>query len=194
MALEEDYQYYYMGYYIHSCIKMRYKNDFRPQFLLDPVTNNWDPLNSDMLQRLSARKWLSMSIERSLGVLPDSLSTFLQSDAVVSSDFSRELAIGPRGFQYFFEYINGPNESDSIERPESAFDAGMPGAMAIEELEHQVDLGRWKLKIGNMIVPVEALEIWDDGDIVPGTLKGVIAELAACIGPDLVRETILKFD
>ena len=96
-----------------------------------------------------------MSIERSLGVLPDSLSTFLQSDAVVSSDFSRELAIGPRGFQYFFEYINGPNESDSIERPESAFDAGMPGAMAIEELEHQVDLGRWKLKIGNMIVPVE---------------------------------------
>ena len=50
MAIEGGYRYYYMGkkfyppysptfdftigYYIHSCIKMRYKATFRPQYIL----------------------------------------------------------------------------------------------------------------------------------------------------------------
>ena len=36
LALEGGYQYYYMGYYIHSCAKMRYKGEYRPQHVLDP--------------------------------------------------------------------------------------------------------------------------------------------------------------
>ncbi|GAA97447.1 uncharacterized protein L969DRAFT_446761 [Mixia osmundae IAM 14324] len=34
-------QYYYMGYYIHTCPKMRYKADYEPSSLLDPSTLNW---------------------------------------------------------------------------------------------------------------------------------------------------------
>ena len=33
-----DLKYYYMGYYIHSCPKMRYKGDYKPSELLCPVT------------------------------------------------------------------------------------------------------------------------------------------------------------
>ena len=33
--------YYYLGYYIHSCIKMVYKLDYRPSDLLCPVTLKW---------------------------------------------------------------------------------------------------------------------------------------------------------
>ena len=34
---------------------------------------------------------------------------------------------------------------------------------------------------------------WDEEDIsTPGTIRCIAAELAACIGPDLVKETILK--
>ncbi|KAI8929916.1 arginine-tRNA-protein transferase [Entophlyctis helioformis] len=36
-----DLCYYYMGYYIHSCTKMRYKAQFRPSFLLCPQTYQW---------------------------------------------------------------------------------------------------------------------------------------------------------
>lgn len=36
--------YYYMGYYIHSCEKMRYKGEYRPSELLCPVTMQWRPL------------------------------------------------------------------------------------------------------------------------------------------------------
>ncbi|KAI9291654.1 hypothetical protein K502DRAFT_344507 [Neoconidiobolus thromboides FSU 785] len=34
-------KYYYMGYYIHSCIKMKYKAEFKPSELLDPVKFDW---------------------------------------------------------------------------------------------------------------------------------------------------------
>jgi len=34
----------YMGFYIHSCQKMRYKGDYSPSFLLDPEEYTWHPL------------------------------------------------------------------------------------------------------------------------------------------------------
>lgn len=34
-------RYYYMGFYIHSCAKMRYKAEYRPSQLLCPVTGAW---------------------------------------------------------------------------------------------------------------------------------------------------------
>ncbi|KAF9058020.1 arginine-tRNA-protein transferase 1 [Panaeolus papilionaceus] len=34
----------YMGYYIHSCPKMKYKGEYSPSFLVDPETYEWYPL------------------------------------------------------------------------------------------------------------------------------------------------------
>ncbi|KAK7061618.1 Arginyl-tRNA--protein transferase 1 [Favolaschia claudopus] len=34
----------YLGYYIHSCPKMRYKGDYSPSYLADPETYEWYPL------------------------------------------------------------------------------------------------------------------------------------------------------
>ncbi|KAM6444152.1 arginyl-tRNA--protein transferase 1 isoform 4-T4 [Liasis olivaceus] len=39
-----DLSYYYMGFYIHSCPKMRYKGQYRPSDLLCPETYTWIPL------------------------------------------------------------------------------------------------------------------------------------------------------
>jgi len=38
-ALGVEYQ--YMGFYIHTCTKMRYKADFHPSYLLDPEEYTW---------------------------------------------------------------------------------------------------------------------------------------------------------
>jgi len=35
--------FYMMGYYIHSCQKMRYKAEYSPSYLLDPSTNHFLP-------------------------------------------------------------------------------------------------------------------------------------------------------
>ncbi|KAM4702688.1 arginyl-tRNA--protein transferase 1 isoform 2-T2 [Rhinophrynus dorsalis] len=39
-----DLCYYYMGFYIHSCPKMRYKGQYKPSYLLCPETYSWMPL------------------------------------------------------------------------------------------------------------------------------------------------------
>ncbi|KAF8631547.1 hypothetical protein AX15_002303 [Amanita polypyramis BW_CC] len=41
--------YLYMGYYIHSCQKMRYKGEYSPSYLADPVTYQWYPLKDCIL-------------------------------------------------------------------------------------------------------------------------------------------------
>ncbi|TFK43638.1 arginine-tRNA-protein transferase [Crucibulum laeve] len=37
--------YLYMGFYIYSCQKMRYKGDYSPSYLADPETYEWYPLD-----------------------------------------------------------------------------------------------------------------------------------------------------
>ncbi|XP_054707073.1 arginyl-tRNA--protein transferase 1-like [Uloborus diversus] len=39
-------QYYYMGFYIHSCVKMRYKGQYAPSFLLCPETYTFKPIEN----------------------------------------------------------------------------------------------------------------------------------------------------
>ncbi|KAF9498470.1 hypothetical protein BDN71DRAFT_1443310 [Pleurotus eryngii] len=38
--------YLYMGFYIHSCPKMRYKGEYSPSFLVDPENYEWYPLET----------------------------------------------------------------------------------------------------------------------------------------------------
>jgi arginine-tRNA-protein transferase len=51
LALELNKPYYYMGYYIHSCPKMKYKAQYRPSYLLEPrftecddAGGRWQPI------------------------------------------------------------------------------------------------------------------------------------------------------
>ena len=37
---------YYLGFYIHSCVKMRYKGKYSPSYLSCPETYSWQPLAS----------------------------------------------------------------------------------------------------------------------------------------------------
>lgn len=43
-AFSPSLRFYYMGYYIHSCPKMRYKANLSPSFLLCPETYEWFPI------------------------------------------------------------------------------------------------------------------------------------------------------
>ncbi|KAK4874080.1 hypothetical protein RN001_013440 [Aquatica leii] len=49
-------QYYYMGFYIHSCPKMRYKGKINQSFLLCPETYNWFPID-DCITKLDKNKY-----------------------------------------------------------------------------------------------------------------------------------------
>nr|CAG4651823.1 EOG090X06AF [Triops cancriformis] len=57
--VNRDFKYYYMGFYIHSCVKMRYKGNYQPSFLLCPETYQWQPLSS-CVPRLDECKYLRL--------------------------------------------------------------------------------------------------------------------------------------
>jgi arginine-tRNA-protein transferase len=41
-----NFSYYYMGYYIHNCEKMKYKGEYKPSELLCPTTRRWFDLET----------------------------------------------------------------------------------------------------------------------------------------------------
>ena len=55
---------YYMGYYIHSCSKMRYKAKYSPSWILCPVTYQWVPVQ-DALPLLDKSKFATLSQDTS---------------------------------------------------------------------------------------------------------------------------------
>lgn len=46
LQVSPRFRWYYMGYYVHSCTKMKYKAEYQPSDLLCPTTLSWIPLAS----------------------------------------------------------------------------------------------------------------------------------------------------
>jgi len=55
---KEDSQirWYYLGYYTHECVKMRYKGQYRPSYLLCPEAFTWHPIE-DCIPLIENRKY-----------------------------------------------------------------------------------------------------------------------------------------
>ncbi|KAM7534587.1 hypothetical protein Aperf_G00000115181 [Anoplocephala perfoliata] len=65
-----DFTQYYMGYYIQSCVKMRYKAAFKPSFLICPETYTWVPI--ERCQRLLADRKYTRFAEDDVAQPPSS--------------------------------------------------------------------------------------------------------------------------
>ncbi|KAI9836907.1 MAG: hypothetical protein M1819_001072 [Sarea resinae] len=195
LTLESQYRYYYMGYYIHSCVKMRYKRDYRPQYLLDPETYSWNPLDEDILRRLDAKRYVSLSREQRLEAS--------YSDA---EERATETEPSPRTAT---EKQNDGNDDDNdndvsddsdddpdLEDPSiSLLEKGMPGVLTKEQVETEMNLDEMLIKVRGhaALAQLKDLVGWDSSDILDmRTLKGYIAELAACLGPNLAKETVIS--
>lgn len=130
LTLAGGYQYYYMGYYIPSCAKMRYKGKYKPSYILDPETYEWNPLDGEQQELLDKKPYVSMSRERRL----KERSTNSEAD---SAD---DLA----------EYLlpSAPEAGKAVEEEDmSLFDLKVPGLMTAEELEQGDFLDNINLKI-----------------------------------------------
>ncbi|XP_016986185.1 arginyl-tRNA--protein transferase 1 isoform X1 [Drosophila rhopaloa] len=56
-------KYYYMGFYIHSCPKMRYKGKLSASFLLCPETYEWFPLTDAIRSKLDEEKYQRLNLD-----------------------------------------------------------------------------------------------------------------------------------
>lgn len=111
LAAEEGFKNYYMGYYIHSCRKMRYKADYRPQYVLDPDTYEWDILGTELTRKLDERKFVSLSRDRMRGGSQD---VMLENDHD-STDFATPASAADSGKSLFGLRFPGMMSATDVE-------------------------------------------------------------------------------
>ena len=195
LALERGYEFYYMGYYIHGCRKMRYKGDYRPQYVLDLHGFTWDPLDDELRRLMESRPYASMSQERermaghegkgSDGDEPPGTST--DAEGAANSDRTA----GAMG-----EEIKHPIPLEASFSGLSLLELGMPGLTPLPELRQQVDLDTMKVYLGPRVGVHEMQDIvsWLSGaETENGSIKGAIAEYASAVGPEIAKEVVCDF-
>ncbi|ATY60970.1 Arginine-tRNA-transferase [Cordyceps militaris] len=168
LANEEGYRWWYPGYYIHSCPKMRYKMDFAPQYILDPVTLSWDPLDRTVLALLDKSPFVSLSQHDTAGdAVPEG-----QQSVLLDSRNQDEADTGE------------DDPDDGIER--SLFAANMPGIPTLSEME-TVDMDNIRVLGLSPVFLYRMSDLvgWDDCTIYDWpNIKARMAELVGAMGPD----------
>ncbi|KAI5292903.1 Arginyl-tRNA--protein transferase 1 [Ascosphaera acerosa] len=182
LTQEAGYGHYYMGFYIHNCVKMRYKRHFAPQQVLDPEDFSWHYLDADLLSKLDKKHYVSLSREKRLAAAaavaaagdgdgqPVPLEECDKPDS--ERDFTR---LG----------IEGEEEM-------SLFEVGFPGALTKRQVLKEVDLDHWQLAAEGMLVDMCDLRPWATSDISnPQSIKGIVGEMAAVLGKEVVEKTVV---
>lgn len=126
LALEAGHEYYYMGYYIHSCKKMRYKGDFKPQYVLDNVSLEWDPLDDELKSLMESRKYASMSEERARKAQKQQ----------GGNDVEME------------DEITHPLPLDAMQSGLSLLELGMPGVLSLARVKEEINVDEMKVHPG----------------------------------------------
>lgn len=191
LAVEGGYRYYYMGYYIHTCKKMRYKGDYHTQQVLDYDTRQWHPLNDDMRALMDKRKWVSMSREEKIqNALQEAPARPSDASGDGEAEQNHEDDIARQAYQ-----ATHPIPLEAFQSGLSVLELGMPGTVPLDELESSVNLDEVKVTIGQgSIHRMRHLVAWEDGSLTDtSTLKGIVAEFAACVGPLVAEEGVLDF-
>ncbi|KAG6293803.1 hypothetical protein E4U45_006526 [Claviceps purpurea] len=173
LASEKGYQWWYPGFYIHNCAKMRYKLDYSPQSILDPESLCWDPLDSTVLRLLDQKRFVSLSMERR---------------TAAGSDSGKQ---GSGGDDAKEETKRKNGEETQEDQTGSLFTSGMPGISSLSDMK-QVDLGHIALKIypeDSTLFKTSDLDTsWDTENMEDWTdFRSSVAELVAAIGPDAIE-------
>ncbi|RMZ79947.1 hypothetical protein DV738_g3006, partial [Chaetothyriales sp. CBS 135597] len=190
LTIEGGYEYYYMGYYIPSCVKMRYKGTFAPSYLLDPESLEWDLLDQSYREKLDKQRYLSLSRERNKGPSEPQQKGSLKAemdDASGVAPSGEKDTTKSRASKFAddedLELDEEEADNDDNEIPEgSLFEYNVPGILTKDQVS-ELDLDHWKL------LDLRGWEEWKVDD--PGSIKGIAAELIAATGPKLLENSAL---
>ena len=182
LAYEEGYRWWYPGFYIHSCPKMRYKIDYAPQYILDPETLHWDLLDKSVLSLLDKKSFVSLYLERHKDLVNGDVDEPPRkySKTAIDEDTSEGT-----------DADNGTSGDGAVDDDGdySLFHSTMPGIPSLSYME-QVNLDKIALK-GMRTGPLyETSDLvgWNSSTIDqwPG-LKAGVAELVAALGTDCIK-------
>jgi arginine-tRNA-protein transferase len=189
LALEGGYRYWYSGYYIHTCPKMRYKMDYSPQYVLDPETLTWDLVDKEVLALFDRMPYLSLSSQQKrLATKGDATS-----DESPSSLGGAYAAQGTADTAQDMEA--GKEEGDEDDADAFLLTSNMPGIPSLAQMR-QVDMDSILVRsdYADSFFLTSDLVVWPQQDIADyPSIKSKVAELVAVVGPDLTEEFCLDF-
>ncbi|KAK3683784.1 arginine-tRNA-protein transferase [Podospora appendiculata] len=193
LALEGGYQWWYSGYYIHNCAKMKYKVDFSPQYVLDPESYGWDLLDKEALSILDRKPYVSLSRERRETGTNGEDANRVSPEAEKQPD-DQAKGSGDADERDIQNQSESESESESEDEPFllTSDMPGMPSLQEMEELDMDGLLIRSDFSDGYFLA--SDLVVWETESISKhGNLKSKIAELVAAIGPELMGEICVDF-
>ncbi|KAK0651434.1 arginine-tRNA-protein transferase [Cercophora newfieldiana] len=194
LALDAEYRWWYSGFYIHSCPKMRYKVDYSPQYVLDPETLEWDVLDKEALAIFDKKPYVSLSRERKQQ--EEEREEEEERGKEEEKDGEKESTSSTSDTDEVPGVVSDGNGNDSGGDDEAfLFHSNMPGIPSLEDMK-QVDMDNLLLRsdYSDECFLASQLVVWDTESIGEyGNLKSRIAELVAAIGPDLVSEFCVDF-
>lgn len=139
-------QYYYLGYYIHSCHKMRYKASYRPSELLCPVRFQWVPV--DIATRV---------LDRQPYVC---LSDYLNATAM--QRFAKDILKRGKLSATIFEDVSNDEPRD-MDLGEVEIERQVEAAQSVEiasSSKESEDVSNVLLKLGNQYLLFKRLQAW----------------------------------
>jgi arginine-tRNA-protein transferase len=172
LALEGGYRWWYPGFYIHSCAKMRYKIEYTPQYVLDPQVLHWDLLDKAVLDLLDKKKFVSLYMERrrSSSLVPAGSNGEVEQD---TQQVDGDEAPAVDSFDEDHRFI---------------FQTTMPGIPSLAFME-TLDMDHIALKARHYgpLYETSDLVSWTTTTVseFPG-IRAAVAELVAALGCDLV--------
>ena len=177
LALDGGYRWWYPGFYIHSCPKMRYKMDYTPQYILDPESLSWDPLDQTVLELLDKKPFVSLSLERA-------------AQAQASQELNGSLdATKSNPENDNDDSMDDDQDGGDGEDMEPLLQSSMPGLPSILDME-DVDMDQMRVKAFGRLFETSDLVGWAENSVTDWpSLKASVAELVAAMGPDL-KESI----
>lgn len=152
LTLEEGYQYYYMGYYIHSCAKMRYKGEYKPQYILDPESFEWNPLEGELRPLLDKKRYVSLSRERRRQAAISSISS-------KNTDNTCPAAVSEEDDYSDYSLQTAAAAGEAVASGKSLFDLKMPGVMTAEEVSLEYPLDQQRITARGRMFEAEVCEL-----------------------------------
>ncbi|RKF75742.1 Arginyl-tRNA--protein transferase 1 [Golovinomyces cichoracearum] len=175
LAKENGYHWWYPGFYIHDCIKMRYKAEYSPVYILGPESYQWQLFTKDLKHAFSIKKYHNLIIDSTK--TPTCPLTHL-------SDFSK----------FSDEDCINEDPSHVIDADVPLFARNMPGILTREELPMESDLGKMFVKLYYTERFACNLEDWGSSSIDDlYSIKGIVAEVFSAFGLELCKEIFLNF-
>lgn len=103
----ETFKYYYMGYYIHSCQKMRYKGNYTPSFLLCPESYNF-VLIEKCRPKLELTKYSRLNDQESV---PEDVSSWLGDTLILVRQMQTYMS-----YSQFCSFLSGNEQEAKVRK------------------------------------------------------------------------------